>query len=186
MADYNSPYSSEQIDEAIRQSVANLSPLEVDLPAAGWVDMDMFGWRTDVSGGSLAVNTSTLKSALSDTPTLLTFIYSTSDASWQLDGVNVSLATYGIALTGAPGNGDVIVAEYAVRPGQTVTVPGASEDYTLTADLRFDENSVPSEEDEQADAWGLVLKYLVGTNAITFLCRDTAPEVDIPLQLLEA
>ncbi len=181
---YDGPYSGAQVDEAVRQSVANQTPFITTLLAADWDDTDVFGKRTNVSGGSVALNTATFKSALSNTPALKTFTYSSSAGSWQLAGSNVSLSTYGITLTGTPANGDVIVAEYAVLKAQTLTVTGASADHDLSVDLHFLEDAVPSEMIAQAAAW-LPLRYLVTTDSITFQCV-TAPTVDIPVQLWEA
>jgi len=186
MEDYNSAYSGAQIDEAARIAAANQSPFAATLLAANWADADVFGKRTNVASGIVALNTVTFKSALSNTPAVKTYTYSSAAASWQLGGANVSLATYGISLTGTPANGNVIVAEYAVRKTQTLAITGVSADHTLTCDLRFVEDGVPSEEAAQAMAWALVLKYLIGTNTITFYCGDTAPVMDIPIQLWEA
>lgn len=186
MEGYNSAYSGAQVDEAVRIAVANQTPFQAKLLAAGWADTDVFGKRTNVSGGSLELNTATFKSALSDTPAVKTFTYNSSVSSWQLNGSNVSLSTYGLTLTGAPANGDIIVAEYAVLKVQTLSVTGASADYTLTCDLNFAEDGVPSEEEAQATAWGRILKYITNTNSITFYCAGTAPDVDIPIQLWEA
>lgn len=185
MANHNSAYTGAQVDEATRQSVANQTPFDVVLPAADWADTDVFGKRTNVSGGSLTLNTATFKSALSDTPALKTFTYNSTAESWQLSGSNVSLSTYGITLTGTPVDGDVIIAEYAVRKAQTVSVSGISADFNYTVDLLFLEDGIPSEEDSQADSWS-VIKYLVDTNAITFYCRSAAPSVDINIQIWEA
>lgn len=186
MEEYNSAYSGAQIDEAARVAVANQSPFAVTLLEANWTDTDVFGKRTNVAGGIVTMNAVTFKSALSGTPAVKTFTYNSAAASWQLSGVNVSLATYGISLTGTPSNGNVIVAEYAVRKAQVLAITGVSADHTLTCDLRFAEDGVPSEEAAQATAWALVLKYLIGTNTITFYCVGTAPAVDIPIQLWEA
>jgi hypothetical protein len=182
MANHNSPYSGAQIDEAVRKGISGV--LDAVLLAADWEDTDVFGKRTTVSGGSVALNTATFKTALSNTPALKTFTYNSTAGSWQLSGSNVSLTTYGITLTGTPANGDVIVAEYAVLKAQTLEVIGASADYDLTVDLRFEEDAVPSEMIAQKEAWD-ILRYLVTTNSITFYC-STAPDVDVPVQLWEA
>lgn len=186
MEDYNSAYSGAQIDEAARIAVANQSPFTATLLAANWVDADVFGKRTNVAEGAVVLNTVTFKSALSNTPAVKTFTYSSVAVSWQLSNANVSLTTYGITLTGIPANGNVIVTEYAVRKAQTLAISGVSMDHTLTCDLRFVEDGVPSEEAAQAAAWALVLKYLIGTNSITFYCGSSAPSSDIPIQLWEA
>lgn len=184
MADHNSPYTGAQFDEAVRKGISGV--LDAVLLAADWEDTDVFGKRTTVSGGSVALNTATFKSALSNTPATKTFTYNSSASSWQLGGSNVSLATYGITLTGTPANGDEIVAGYAVRKAQTIEVLGASADYDLTVDLYFVEDGVPSEEDAQADAWAYILKYLVGTNEVTFYCKGSAPNVNMSVQMWEA
>ncbi|HWQ97449.1 MAG TPA: hypothetical protein VN538_05070 [Clostridia bacterium] len=186
MEDYNSAYSGAQIDEAARIAAANQSPFTATLFAVNWANADVFGKRTNVASSIVDLNTVTFKSALSNAPALKTFTYSSAAASWQLSGANVSLATYGISLTGTPTNGNVIVAEYAVRKVQTLVITGVSADHTLTCGLRFAEDGVPSEEAAQAAAWALVIKYLIGTNSITFYCGDTAPTIDVSIQLWEA
>ncbi len=175
MADHNSPYTGAQIDDAARQTLANKTPFFATLLAADWEDTDVFGKRTTVSGVSVALNTATFKSALSNTPALKTFTYNSSAGSWQLAGSNVTLSTYGITLTGTPANGNMIVVEYAVLKAQTLTVTGASADYDLSADLYLLEVAVPSEMAEQLVAWGLILRYLVATDAVTFYCAAAAP-----------
>jgi hypothetical protein len=185
MADHLSPYTGAQIDEAARVALANLTPFVATLPAANWANTDVFGKRTSVAGGVLTFNTATYKAAVSNVATKKTFVYSTAAASWQLSGVNASLATYGLALTGTPVNGDVIVVEYAVIKAQTITVNGISSDHKYSVDLYFLEDAVPSEMAAQSAAW-YILRYLVGTNSITFQCAGVAPTVDLPVQIWEA
>jgi len=186
MANHNSPYTGAQIDDAARQTLANKTPFLATLLAASWANTDVFGKRTTVSGGSVALNTATFKTALSNTAAVKTFTYNSAAASWQLSGSDVSLSTYGITLTGTPANGNVIVAEYAVLKAQTLTVTGASADYNLTVDLYHPEDALPSEMVAQDAAWPLILRYLVTTDSVTFYCKDAAPDVDIPIQFWEA
>lgn len=63
---------------------------------------------TDVS-----VTAATFDSAVSHVGGTYVFTYSTSDTSWQLDGTDVALNTYGISITGTASNGDTITVVYA-------------------------------------------------------------------------
>lgn len=186
MEDHLSPFTGAQVDEAARVALANLTPFIASLPAANWANTDVFGKRTNVAGGVLTFNTATFKAAVSNVAAKKTFVYNTAAASWQLSGVNASLATYGLALTGAPANGDVIVAEYAVLKAQTVAVNGVSTDLKLTAELYWLDDAVPSEMQAQASAWATILRFTVGTNSVTFFCVAAAPTADISVQLWEA
>ena len=58
------------------------------------------------------VTATTFSTAVSGASGTYVFEYSESDTSWQLDGTDVTLNTYGIVATGSAANGDKITVEF--------------------------------------------------------------------------
>jgi len=158
-----------------------LRPTVITFLAASWTATDHIKAKTDVSGGSVAITGATFKSAVSNTVGVYVFTYVSSESSWQLDGTNVSLATYGITLTGTPSDADTITAEYAVKYVQSVSCSGITSSMKPKIDLYLDDDDLMSDQTDQEDAFANVSKIDSGTNAIILTCNRTEPTVDFYL-----
>jgi hypothetical protein len=184
-SEYPISFSAEQQLESIRKGISGV--FETVLTAAGWANMDVFGWEHTVSGGSITVNTATFKSAVSNAVCTKIFTYVSAQASWQLAAANVSLSTYGIVLTGTPANGNTITVEYAVRKAQTLTINGLLESSDYTTEIKFSSNELPSKQDKYMENMSKILRFQYVDNSITYICTgDEIPDTDIPIQIWEA
>ena len=65
------------------------------------------------------VTATTFSTAVSGASGTYVFEYSESDTSWQLDGTDVTLNTYGIVATGSAANGDKITVEFTAAYNTT-------------------------------------------------------------------
>lgn len=151
--------------------------------ADDWDETDFIQAKTNVSGGSVTINPVTFKAEVSDTEGTYVFTYANATSEWKLDDTGVTLADYGITLTGSPADTDTITAQYKVCHVQTVTVAGVTSGMVLKVDLSLSSSDIIDDRIGQIEAFSLVGRIDSAAGEVTLTCYDGAPEVDFSVQM---
>ena len=127
---------------------------------------------------NLTVNTSTWESQIT-TSGNYSFIYSSSNSSWQLDNNNISLSTYGISVDGTPNDGDLIVVNYTSAPIvlSVITSQTCSLDVMPSSNLDADEVIEPSEIDVIVAQINSLLEDIAKKQNITDYSLNTSSKI---------
>ena len=151
--------------------------------SADWDETDFIQAKTNVSGGSVTITPAMFKAEVSETVGTYVFTYADATTEWKLDDTGVTLADYGITLTGSPADTDTITAQYKVCHVQAVSVTGVTSDMVMKVDLSLSESALIDDRLAQVEAFSLVGRVDSATGGVTLTCYDGAPEVDFTVQM---
>lgn len=168
---------------AVGEADATTKRFSATFASADWDETDFIQAKTNVSGGSVAITPATFKTEVSETVGTYVFTYADATTEWKLDDTGVTLADYGIVLTGSPSDEDTITAQYKVCHVQTVSVTGVTSDMVMKVDLSLSESALIDDRLAQVEAFSLVGRIDSAAGEVTLTCYDGAPEVDFSVQM---